>query len=147
MKASPNTDFYAWTREQAELARTRSSNAFDWDNVALELEALGKAEARELRSGYVVLLVHLLKWMYQSERRSRSWANTIANQRDEIALHLADNPSLKSVELETFRTAYGLARRSASSEPDLDLEYFPTDPPFTMEQARESDWLPEKLSG
>lgn len=143
MDARHKSDFYAWTQDQAALARSRSSNAFDWDNVALELEALGKAESRELRSRFVVLLAHLLKWMIQPERRCRSWANTIANQRDEIAFHLDDNPSLKSQIQVSFNSAYPLARRIASTETDLDLELFPQEPPFNVDQARQADWLPE----
>jgi Domain of unknown function DUF29 len=136
------TDFYGWAQDQAALARSRSANAFDWDNVALELEALGKTEARELRSRFVVLIAHLLKWMMQPERQGRSWVNTIANQRDEIALHLADNPSLKASEQSSFDLAYGLARRVASTETDLDLDLFPARPPFTLEQACQNDWFP-----
>jgi hypothetical protein len=142
MDARYKTDFYAWTKDQAALARARSSNAFDWDNVALELEALGKTESRELRSRFVVLLTHLLKWMMQPERQGRSWANTIANQRDEITLHLADNPSLKATQQESFDAAYGLARRTASTETDMDLDLFPTKPPFSLEDAIRVDWFP-----
>ena len=142
MDARHKSDFYAWTMDQAALARSRSSNAFDWDNVALELETLGKTESRELRSRFVVLLTHLLKWLNRPERQSRSWANTIANQRDEITLHLADNPSLKASEQDSFDAAYGLARRMASTETDLDLDLFPLVPPFTLDEARQVDWLP-----
>jgi Domain of unknown function DUF29 len=142
MDARHKSDFFAWTQDQAALARARSSNAFDWDNVALELDALGKAETRELRSKFVVLIAHLLKWMFQPERQSRYWANTIANQRDEIMLHLGDNPSLKASEQDSFDAAYGLARRTASTETDLDLDQFPLTSPFTLDQAREVDWFP-----
>jgi Domain of unknown function DUF29 len=142
MDARYKSDFYAWTQDQAALARARSSNAFDWDNVALELAALGKTESRELRSRFVVLISHLLKWLMQPERQSRSWANTIANQREEIVLHLDDNPSLKASEQAIFDVAYGLARRTASSETDLDLDLFPAVPPFNFEQARQVDWFP-----
>jgi hypothetical protein len=145
MDAQYKNDFYAWALDQATLARSRSSNAFDWDNVALELEALGKTEARELRSRFVVLITHLLKWMIQPERQSRSWVNTIANQRDEIALHLADNPSLKAVEQDNFALAYGLARRNASTETDLDLDLFPAEPPFTLQDAKRADFFPAHL--
>lgn len=54
-------DFHAWANEQAELARSRSANALDWDNVAEELEGLGKQKRSELQSRYEVLLMHLLK--------------------------------------------------------------------------------------
>ena len=89
-------DFYTWTLRQADAARRRSANELDWDRVAEELEALSRSEARELFSRYVVLLQHLLKWIAQPDARSRSWQNTIANQRDAIARHLTQNPGLKS---------------------------------------------------
>jgi len=98
---------------------------------------------RELFSRYVVLLQHLLRWLVQPENRSRSWANTIANQRDAIIRHLEQNPGLKSKEPEEFAAAYVAARREASTETDLDLAAFPEAPPFTPEQARDSDFWPE----
>lgn len=135
-------DFHAWAEEQAGLARSRSANALDWDNVAEELESLGKQQRGELRSRYEVLILHLLQWMHQPERRGRSWTNSIAVQRDRIDEHLAENPSLKASDLEMFVSAYRRARREASTETDLDLEVFPIDPPFTAEQARSDDYWP-----
>jgi Domain of unknown function DUF29 len=137
------TDFYAWTRRQAELARRRCSNELDWDNIAEELEGLSRSEARELFSRFQVLLAHLLKWIVQPERRSRSWRNTIANQRDAIARHLGENPSLKAREAEEFAAAYIAARRDASSETDLELTDFPGMPPFSLEQAKDEAFWPE----
>lgn len=137
------TDFYHWARRQADLARRRSSNELDWDNIAEELEGLSRSEARELFSRYQVLLTHLLKWIVQPERRCRSWRNTIANQRDAIARHLLDNPSLKAREAAEFAAAYVAARRDASSETDLDVTAFPEAPPFSLEQAKDEAYWPE----
>ncbi len=143
MSKTYDADFYTWAVTQADAARRRSANELDWDNVAEELDILGRAEARELKSRYVVLVAHLLKWIYQPERRGRSWANTIANQRDELADHLAHNPGLSSKEADEFAKAYQIARRDASTETDLDIDVFPKTPPFTMEQAKDEAWLPE----
>lgn len=136
-------DFYTWAMTQADAARRRSANEMDWDNVAEELESLGKTEARELKSRYVVLLTHLLKWLYQPDKRARSWTNTIANQRDELTDHLKQNPGLSSKDGDAFAEAYRLARREASTETDLDLDIFPVEPPFTIEQAKDESWLPD----
>lgn len=143
MSKTYDADFYTWAMTQAEAVRRRSANEVDWDNVAEELETLGRGEARELKSRYVVLLTHLLKWIHQPERRGRSWANTIANQRDELADHLAHNPGLASREAEEFSKAYHLARRDASTETELELDVFPEMPPFTLEQAKDEKWLPD----
>jgi hypothetical protein len=79
---------------------------------------------------------------HRPERRSGSWRNTIANQRDRIARQLARNPGLKAKEAEEFAAAFVLARREAFSETDLDIEVFPQTPPFTLAQAKDGAWLP-----
>jgi len=53
----------------------------DTEHLAEELEDMGKREKRALRSGTVVLLVHLLKYTYQPKHRSPSWIGTIREQR------------------------------------------------------------------
>ena len=136
-------DFFTWAKTQAEAARRRSANELDWDRLAEELEALGASEQRELYSRYVVLLTHLLKWAHQPERRTRSWTNTIAAQRAQIARHLARNPGLKAKETEEFAAASGEARLSASTQTDLDVSVFSEAPAFTIEQAKDEGFLPD----
>jgi hypothetical protein len=143
MTKSYEADFYSWTREQADALKRRSANELDWENLAEELETLGRTEARELYSRYVVLLTHLLKWSIQPDRRGRSWSNTIQVQRRELEKHLRHNPGLKAVEAEEFRDAYARARLEASSETDMDVSAFPEASPFTMDQAKDADWMPE----
>ncbi len=136
------SDGYAWAMEQADLIRRRSANEIDWDNVAEEIEDVGKSIGRELNSRYVVLITHLLKWIHQPERRSRSWTGTMDVQRTAIALHLDANPSLKLVEDHEFVRAYRLARSQAAKQTKLDKHVFPEQPPFTREEATTEDWLP-----
>ncbi len=70
MAALYEADFYGWALEQAEAlrqagrARLNTPKAVDWENVAEELDGLARSEARELRSRYKTLLVHLLKWRH-----------------------------------------------------------------------------------
>src|SRR5215510_1676844 len=91
-------DFYAWTQEQAALLRAKKSRELDYPNLAEELEALGKRDRRELEHRLEVLVMHLLKWRYQSERRERSrgWRSTIREQRRRLARLLQDSPSLRA---------------------------------------------------
>jgi hypothetical protein len=136
------TDFYSWAKEQADLARTRSANELDWDNVAEELEALSRSEYRELRSRLIVLLTHLLKWTAQPDRRSNSWTASIREQRRALARHLADNPSLTARTDEAFAEAYPSARDYAIAKTNLDVTAFPPSPPFTLNQACDPNWMP-----
>ena len=89
-------DFYAWANEQAALLRAGKLAAADIEHIAEEIESMGKAEKRELVSRLTVLLLHLLKWQFQPDRRGSSWDATITVQRDDITDHLRDNPSLKA---------------------------------------------------
>ena len=137
-------DFYGWANDQAAALKRRDPQALDWENLAEELESLGKTEARELYNRYVVVLTHLLKWAYQPEKRTRSWRNTIANQRSALRKHLAENPSLKARDAEEFADAYEISRREASTETDMDVEAFPERAPFTAAQARDPEFWPER---
>lgn len=136
-------DFFAWANEQASLARARSGNTLDWDNVAEELESLGKQQRSELRSRYGVLILHLLKWIYQPRYRSASWEKTIKVQRNDLAVQFADSPSLKSTDRDEFDRAYVNARLEAGVETRLGEAAFPIEPPFTPEQARDPEFWPE----
>jgi hypothetical protein len=128
---------------QAEALRKRSANEIDWDNVAEEIESLGKSFANELRNRYAVLLAHLLKWMFQPERRSNSWRATIITQRGEIRDHLEEHPGLKPQREALFAKSYRQARGWAASETDLPLEDFPAGNPFSLEQAMDEAFWPE----
>lgn len=89
------TDFYAWTQEQVSLLKTQQWNRLDTVNLIEEIEALSRKERQELRNRLGVLLGHLLKWQFQSNKRTNSWLGTIREQRVQIKLLLADSPSLR----------------------------------------------------
>ena len=74
-------DFYAWSREQAELLRAGELGRADLEHIAEEIESMGKTEKRELVSRLTVLLLHLLKWRFQPELRSANWRLTVEEQR------------------------------------------------------------------
>src|SRR2546428_13059372 len=98
-KAPPNTlyetDFFAWTQEQARLLRERRWDDLDLENLVDEVESVGGSERREIRNRLTVLLGHLLKWKYQPGHRGPSWTGTIFEQRGQLADVLRDSPSLR----------------------------------------------------
>lgn len=87
-------DFYAWTQKQAALLRAGKLSEIDIAHIAEEIDSMGRSEKRELISRLTILLLNLLKWEHQPERRGASWEATIAVQRDDIADLLADSSSL-----------------------------------------------------
>jgi Domain of unknown function DUF29 len=95
------TDFYGWLQVQAAHLRAKEWNGLDIGNLAEELDTLGRSERNAVWSHLWVLLLHLLKWAYQPERRGRSWRRSILLARQHLARRLRDSPSL-SPELLAF---------------------------------------------
>ena len=134
-KAAPTAplyerDLHAWSQEQAALLRAGRLHEIDAENIAEEILDVGRNEYDKLESALRVLLTHMLKWDHQPERRSRSWENTMAEQRRRAQRQLGENPSLKPRLEEAIREGYWSARRQASSEMDVNLGTFPESCPY-----------------
>jgi|HubBroStandDraft_1064217.scaffolds.fasta_scaffold354328_2 hypothetical protein len=138
-----DTDLYAWANEQAALLRAGRLSELDIENIAEEIESMARSEKRELTSRLTVLLVHLLKWRYQPALQSRSWQQTIEEQRIQLEDHLAENPSLKSQLDEIMAKAYRLAGIRAERETGLLRTSFPLTCPFTFDEAMNPDFWPD----
>ena len=136
-------DFHAWALQNAQLLREGRLEDIDIDNIAEELEDMGGSKERELESRLGVLLAHLLKWVYQPERRGNSWQATIEEQRRRIERLLRKNPSLKSKLAECFCDAYGDARLIAVRETGFNKNSFPSDCPFTLVQTLDDAYWPD----
>lgn len=143
MRATDEQDFLKWTEQQIEHLQRRDWRKLDVKNLIEELEALGRSEQKELGSHLQVLIMHLLKWQYQPDRRSKSWETTISNCRDRLQDCLEDTPSLKRFLLdgEWVGKYYRRARREAAKETGLPPEIFPIDP-YSIEQIINPEFLP-----
>jgi hypothetical protein len=124
-------DFYSWLMEQARLIRDGQWSALDRENLAEEIESLGREQFNKLESALRVLMLHMLKWDFQAERRSRSWWATIAEQRLRLNDVLADNPGLLPRIEEAMARAYARARLRAIKETELDEKVFPEARPYS----------------
>ena len=136
------SDFYSWALEQAKLLREGRFGELDLENVAEEVEDLGRRQADELGSRYETLLTHLLKWEFQPEQRSHSWKATIGRERDKIVDHLVENPGLKPRRQELFAKVYKDGRSGAAVETNLSLDCFPVENPYTLDQAMDPEFWP-----
>ena len=130
-RAAYDRDFYSWSLEQARLLREGRFEPLDWENVAEEIESLGREQFNKLSSAFRVLLVHMLKWDHQPDPRSRSWALSIETQRIEVEDVLADNPGLKPRVPEAIARAFRRARLEAAKETGLDKHEFPATCPYS----------------
>ncbi|MBH8562936.1 DUF29 domain-containing protein [Nostoc sp. CENA67] len=127
-------DFYLWTQTIAQKLKEHKFNEIDLPNLIEEVESMGRSEKRELKSRLIVLLMHLLEWQYQPEKRSESWCSTITEQRICIEALLEDSPSLQPLITEVFEDCYQKARLKASDETGIELNFFPNECPFSLEE-------------
>jgi hypothetical protein len=131
LSADYDRDFYSWSLEQARIVREGRWNALDRENVAEEIESLGRDQFNKLESALRVLMLHMLKWDHQAERRGRSWWASISEQRLRLQDVLADNPGLRSRIDEAIARAYRRARLRAIKETDLEAQQFPETGPYS----------------
>jgi len=143
-------DFFLWTQEQsAALRRAKDSNLpLDWENLAEEIESLGKSQWAELNSQVRRILRHLLKLESSPASDPRAgWRATILDARTELEDLLENSPSLRREIDRTVRKQLHAAAKLATA--DLEQHQEPTGGVqarldrggFTAQQVIE-DWFP-----
>jgi hypothetical protein len=135
-------DFYAWSNEQAALLRAGRLGEADIAHIAEEIESMGRTEKRELISRLTILLLHLLKWRFQPAKRAPSWEASVRVQRNRLADHLDDNPSLRPLLPTALSAAYRDAVLEAVAETTLRQSTFPAACPWSIEQVLDADFWP-----
>jgi hypothetical protein len=93
-------DFVRWTEEQSRALREASQSGvnlpLDWENLAEEIDDLGRSVRHELRSRISTIIEHLLKLEYSpATDPRRGWMETIARERSQIEPLLDESPSLR----------------------------------------------------
>jgi len=136
-------DFNLWLYEQIALLRQKRIDEVDLPNLIEELEDMAKARRNALRSAYRLVIAHLLKWKFQPERRSASWEITITRERTHIADEENLSPSLRADAEEIVRYVYRTAVREAAIETGLPRSAFPAECPWTLEELRDEDFMPD----
>lgn len=153
-------DFVQWTQQQSrelrEAARAGANLPIDWENVAEEIEDLGKSVRLELRHRLSTIIEHLLKLRYSpATEPSFGLRSTIRRTRDHIDEVLGENPSLRpqlsrmieeigvktarrvardlAERGEIDRAVYKLIESTGFSEADVLDDWFP-EPAATLQQ-------------
>jgi len=138
-------DFYAWTRAQAAKLRAGVLSGLDFENIAEELESMGRAEKRQLGNRLSLIIMHLLKMCVQADKLpfyGNSWKATIREQRRRVEGLLRDNPSLRAALDEVFAEAYQDAVDEAIKETNLPESAFPGANPFSLGEVLDRDYWP-----
>lgn len=139
-------DFLLWTEEQAEaLRRAKGANLpLDWENLAEEIESLGKSDRRALHSQIRRILRHLLKLATSSaEGPRRGWKLTIHEARNDIAALLQDSPSLRREIDGIIAEEVGLAAEFAAA----DLEEHGELTPAVRDQMQRTSYSADQVVG
>ena len=124
----------------------------DWENLAEEVEDLGRSVRHQLRSQLTRIQRHLIKLGHSPARNTRrGWRESVREARAEIETLLNENPSLKndldrftaeqlpqaiklaSLDLEDYRELNATRRTSVYAafftEDEILSDWFPPEPP------------------
>jgi uncharacterized protein DUF29 len=135
--AAKKADLYSWALRQAELLRAGRLSEIDAEAIAEEIDDVGDEQYDKLESALRVLMLHLLKWDHQPNKRSRSWTASVREQRRRVLRQLRKNPGLKSRVNEALEEAYEDARDEASAETGFPPSIFPKRRPFEYAEIME----------
>ena len=136
-------DFYLWLETTAKQLKAGKLAEVDLVNLIEEIECMGRSEKRALKSNLIVVLMHLLKYKYQPNKRTNSWLSTIFEHRRRLQEGLLESPSLRNYFDENFAICYQDARQQAALETGLLIDTFPVESPFTADECLHQDFLPE----
>jgi hypothetical protein len=134
------TDISRWAESQAAALERHDFRNLDWENLAEEIRALSRSDKRAIESHLKTVLVHLIRWSVQPERRSNSWRLSIRNGRAAIRKLVVESPSLQRYPAEVFAEALADAEVDALLE--MELEMPAALPSLTLEQALDPEFLP-----
>ncbi|WP_414563032.1 MULTISPECIES: DUF29 domain-containing protein [unclassified Anabaena] len=144
-KALYEQDFYLWIQTTVKFLKERNLEQLDIDNLLEEIDSMGRSEKKELKTRLIVLIEHLLKlqfWILEKDDNARGWRTTVVEQRRQILYILADSPSLKSILNNLFIDCYTDGRKDTIRKHQLSSELFPEQPPFSLEQVLNEDFIP-----
>ena len=129
-------DYYQWLTQTTKLLKEKKFTQLDLENLIEEIESLGKSEKRAIKSNLIVVILHLLKWQYQPQKRSNSWKSSIREHRRRIQELLTDSPSLNNY----LETEYPDIYQDAIATMSFDFD-IPEDNFVEVEQIMESNYF------
>jgi hypothetical protein len=142
-------DLVLWAEQQGRELRAAAGAGWnapiDWENVAEEIETLGRSERRSLASHITNVIEHLLKLQASPiGEPTRGWRDSVRHARTEIEDVLADSPSLRrevaAVIARQVPRARAIVRANLEDhgeQPRIDLDAVS----YTEQQVL-GDWLP-----
>ncbi len=142
-------DYDAWIAEQAALLRAGRTTELDLENLAEEVEDLGRTRRDAVSSHAETVIEHLLKleWSPAAEPRD-GWGNTVATHRNRLDEKLT--PTLRRHLEDTFAKRYANARHAAARGMRRDgiaEDTLPATCPYTLDQILDRSFEPPNRHG
>jgi hypothetical protein len=138
-------DFYAWAREQASLLRAGRFEELDLAHLTQEVDDLGEALYRSVRSRLRTIIEHLLKLQHSPAAEPRGlWLDTVHTQRADLEDDLTASlrRRLRSELPKQYVRARAAAARSLRRYGEAAAaDALPETCPYTLDQIA-GDWLP-----
>jgi hypothetical protein len=144
-------DFYAWTQHQAAVLREMpvADNRFDRENVAEEIETLGRSERDAVRSQVRRVIEHFLKLQYSPAQEPRyGWMRSITDARAQLGDKLSatlrrDAESALASIYDDARDQAELALRELGETEAAG--FLPAECPYSLDQILQKRWYPEPV--
>lgn len=140
MQYKRENDEILWLEETAEYVKSLNLPMLAEMGIHEYLLEMGRSERREIESQIVRLLKHLLKFKYQPEKQTSSWAETCDNAREEILLSLRRNKGFAKKFMPALLMdpeLYSIAKRGAEKETKIKM---PAVNPFIPNEIMDDDF-------
>ena len=136
-------DEHLWLQETIKLLKAERLDELDLDNLIEELESLGKRDKNKVESLLRQVIIHLLLLQYWSEKydyNAQHWRGEIATFRVQLNRLLTTN--LTKHLLENLEDIYQEAIFIVSQKTGFNLNIFPNNCTYRLEQLLDKNWLP-----
>ena len=151
-----DTDFYAWTQEQAaalrRMAEARLNTELDLEHLAEEVESLGNRDLDALMSDLSRVIEHLLKLEHSTAADPRNkWRLSVVEHRTRAQEALENSGTVRRAAPDLLPKAWNRARKLAAKAMELydgiDPGTLPAACPWTLEQILDDDFWPASRQG
>lgn len=134
------TDFYAWSQQQAAVLRAMAGeaaglpNALDIANVAEEIEGVGNSQLSAMASRVRLILIHLIKCVSQPEfMATRHWRVEMINWHGDLVTDITRSMQPKIDMDLLWRRSIRQAKAALATDDRELLENLPSECPFALD--------------
>lgn len=151
-----DTDWYAWTQEQASalrrMAETRVNSELDLEHLAEEVELLGGSEINALESALARVIEHLLKLEHSpAEGPRRKWRLSVVEHRNRAKRSIRNSGTLRRQLPDLLPNAWNDARElaveSLKAYDGVPADGIPAECPYSLDQIIDSAFFPQSRHG